>query len=432
MTLSERMKKFDLYTQEDETPAISPELTALCSELTKALSKKIATIPIWFDYSKEEQQSLIKNFLNTKLNEKFNEIQLTSAERERISETFFNSIYGFGSLDFLISQQEISKIFANSPNEIYVEKLGHIEKTDVKIDEEQFNSLIKKLTDISKKDASVITFRFNNLLVTILKEPVCSTKLVLKKVMNTEFDFGYFERRGILNEDISEFFKMILNSKKRLLISSPVQCGKTSLLNAFINEAADKSRIILFEEGALINSKRNGLTRFDVEGLNEKEQDNLITTALYYKPDYIFSDINDLGFNIEISELKDNTPGFISTVRANSYIEAFSYYTSVLSSRLKCTEKVAKMRFANDIDYIIQLGKEDDNFRLSSIVAISSNKAGTPVLTEILTFKSGEYKYKFDTEIITETPLQTEIQEPEKVQKPEPPKKLTFSARLKD
>ena len=113
MTLSERMKKFDLYTQEDETPAISPELTALCSELTKALSKKIATIPIWFDYSKEEQQSLIKNFLNTKLNEKFNEIQLTSAERERISETFFNSIYGFGTLDFLISQQELSKIFAN-------------------------------------------------------------------------------------------------------------------------------------------------------------------------------------------------------------------------------------------------------------------------------------------------------------------------------
>ena len=295
MTLSERMKKFDLYPQEEsETPAISPELSALCSELTKALSKKIATIPIWFDYSKEEQQSLIKNFLNTKLNEKFNEIQLTSAERERISETFFDSIYGFGSLDFLISQQEISKIFANSPDEIYVEKLGHIEKTDVKIDEEQFNSLIKKLTDISRKDTSVITFRFNNLLVTILKEPVCSTKLVLKKVMNTEFDFGYFERRGVLNEDISAFFRMILNCKKRLLISSPVQCGKTSLLNAFINEAADKSRIILFEEGALINSKRDGLTRFDVEGLNEKEQDDLITTALYYKPDYIFSDINDL------------------------------------------------------------------------------------------------------------------------------------------
>ena len=431
MTLSERLKKFDMYPQEDsEENAISPELAALCMELTKALSKKIATIPIWFEYSKEEQQSLIKNFLNTRLNEQFSEIKLTATEKGRISEIFFNSVYGFGSLDFLIAQQDISKIFVNSPDEIYIEKLGRIENAYLKIDEEQFKSLIKKMTEISRKKSSVITFRFNNLLVTILKEPVCSTKLILKKVSGTEFDFGYFERRGVLNGDISEFFRMILRCKKRLLISSPVQCGKTSLLNAFINETSDKTRIIVFEEGALINSKRDGLTRFDVEGLDEKEQNDLITTALYYKPDYIFSDINDLEFNIVISELKDNAPGFISTVRANSYIEAFSYYISVLSSRLKCTEKVAKMRFANDIDYIIQIGKEDVGFKISSIVAISSNKAGTPVLTEILTFKSGEYKYKFDTEIIKETP-HMELKKPEPPKKLLPPKKLTFSARLK-
>ena len=433
MTLSERLKKFDMYPQEDsEMDAISPELAALCMDLTKALSKKIATIPIWFEYSKEEQQSLIKNFLNTKLNDQFSEIKLTATEKERISKIFYNSVYGFGSLDFLIAQQDITKIFVNSPDEIYIEKLGHIENAHIKIDEEQFQSLINKMTEISGKQSSVITFRFNNLLVTILKEPVCSTKLILKKVLETEFDLGYFERRGVLNEDISEFFRMILNCKKRVMISSPVQCGKTSLLNAFLNEVPEKSRTLLFEEGALINSTRNGLTRFDVEGLNKKEQNNLITTALYYKSDYIFSDTNDLEFNIEISELKNAAPGFISTVRANSYIETFSYYISVLSSRLKCTEKVAKMRFANDIDYIIQLEKEDNHFRLSSIVSVSSNKVGTPVLTEILTFKSGEYKYKFDSEINTETTQKPKKQETDPQKKFVPPKKLTFSARLKN
>jgi len=432
MTLSERLKKFDMYSKEEpETPPISPELISICSELSKALSKKIATIPIWFNYTKEEQKELIKNFLNAKLNEQFSEIKLTSSEKERVTAVFFNSIYGFGSLDFLISKKDVSKIFVNSPNEIFIDINGHIEKTDVNIDEEQFKTLIQKLINISAKSTPVITFRFNNLLVTILKEPVCSTKLILKKVLDTEFDFGYFERRDILNNDISDFFRMILNDKKKILISAPAQSGKTALLNAFINEIIDDSRATLFEEGALINSSKGNLTRFDVEGLAEKEQDDLITAALYYKPDFIFSDINDFGFNIEISEIDNNDTGFISTVRANSYIEAFSFYTSGLVSRLKCTEKLAKIRFAKDVDYIIQLQKDNEYFKISSIISITANKAGTPVLTEILTFKSGEYKYKFDKKITAEVPKTMETKIQEKPPMVELPKKLTFSARLK-
>ena len=68
-----------MYSDDDNANIISPEIASLCSELTKALSQKIASIPIWFDYSKDEQQELIKNFLNSKLNEQFSEIKLTPA-----------------------------------------------------------------------------------------------------------------------------------------------------------------------------------------------------------------------------------------------------------------------------------------------------------------------------------------------------------------
>lgn len=427
MTVSDRLKKFDIYiSEEQENSPDSPELAALCSELTKALSKKIAAIPIWFNYTKEEQKDLILNFLNTKLNEQFSEIKLTASEKERISHEFFDSIYGFGSLDFLISQKEISKVFVNSPCDVYIEKLGCIEKADVTIDTRQFDSLIAHLTEISGKDSSVITFRFNNLLVTILKEPVCSTKLILKKVSDTNFDFGFFERRDILNKDISEFLRTILNSKKRILISSPVQCGKTAFLNSFINEIPKAKRMLLFEEGALINSGNNSLTRFDVEGLTEKERRDLITAALYYKPEFIFSDINNIGFNIEISDLSVDKFGFVSTVRANSITEAVSFYTSVLVSRLKCTEKLAKIQFAKDIDYIIQLQKNDEYFNISSIAEINANKAGTPVLKEILAYKSGDYKYEFEMNM-PETPAK-----PESKAEDNTPlvKKFSFSSRF--
>jgi len=432
LAITDRLKRFDMYSDDDNANFVSPEIASLCSELTKALSQKIASIPIWFDYSKDEQQELIKNFLNSKLNEQFSEIKLTPAEKDRISTIFFTSVYGFGSLDFLISQKDVSKIFVNSPADIYVERNGEIEKTDVVIDKTQFDALLVRLFEMSGKTSSVITFRLNNLLVTMLREPVCSsTKLILKKVSDTLFDFGYFERRDILDSNISEFLKSLIKSKKRVLISSPVQCGKTAFLNAFINETDEDARILLFEEGALINAKKSDINRFDVEDLTDKEQRDLITAALYYNPEYIFSDINDIGFNVEISELLNSQSGFISSVRANSPAEALSFYTSVLVSRLKCTEKLAKIRFAKDCDYIIQLDKNDEYFVIKAVVEISSNKAGTPVFTELLAFKSGEYKYNFHPKL-----KKAEEEQPKEAETPKAPdniptpKKITFKARF--
>ncbi len=432
MSLSDRLKKFELYNDETENSAVSPELAALCTELTKMLSKKIATIPIWFDYTKEEQQELILNFLNAKLNEQFSEIKLTTAEKERISENFFSSIYGFGSLDFLIAQKEISKIFVNSPSEIYTEYNNEIVKNDVIIDDNQFKSLINRLIDMSGKNSSVITFRLNNLLITILQEPVCKTKLILKKISDVNFNFEYFEHRDILNEDISSFLRILLNNKARILISSPVQCGKTAFLNSFINETDSEISTILFEEGALINTNRKNINRFDAETLTEKEQRELITAALYYKPEFVFSDINSIGFNIEISDLLNTDTGLISTVRANSPAEALSFYTSILVSRLKCTEKLAKMQFAKDYNYIIQLEKNGEFFVIKSIVEISTNKAGTPIFTPKLEFKSGQYKYDFHTplnKIDLKAIDEKEVKKQSEV-KPEKIKKITFSTRF--
>ena len=309
----------------------------------------------------------------------------------------------------------------------YMRGIG--KKADVVIDKTQFDTLLARLIEMSGKSSSVITFRLNNLLVTILREPVCRTKLLLKKVSDTLFDFGYFERRDILDTNISQFLKTILENRKKILISSPVQCGKTAFLNAFINEADDNSRMLLFEEGSLINTKKPDINRFDVEDLSEKEQRDLITAALYYSPEYIFSDINSIGFNVEISELLTGDTGFVSTVRANSPTEALSFYTSVLVSRLKCTEKLAKMQFAKDYDYIVQLDKNEDFFVINSVTEVSTNKAGTPVFTEKLSFKSGEYKYNFTPVSETQDEPADNKQE-QSSEKEIVPKKVSFQARF--
>ena len=439
MTLSERLKKFDMFPNDGDEfgEYVSPELVSLCEDLTKSLSKKIATIPIWFDYTEEEQKNLIQNFLNTKLNEQFSEIKLTTIEKDRITNMFFNNIYGFGSLDFLLARKDISKILVNSPDDIFIETNGEIEKTDVVIDSKQFDSLVLRLFEISGKTSPVLTFRLNNLLITIIREPVCETKLILKKVKDANFNLEYFERREIINNEILEFIKSIIPLNKKIIISAPAQCGKTSFLNALIQEIPENNRAILFEEGALINTNRSGILRFDIEDLTEREQQNLINAALYYKPDYIFSDINSIGFNIELSDLISENCAFFSTVRAKTVNEVISFYTSLLVSRLKCTEKLAKRQFAKEYDYIIQLEQNNEDFIIKSIVEITANKVGTPALRECLSYKSGKYKYNFehydtnDDEISPEdTPRKSDESNTTSIDVADVRRKLKFSNRF--
>ena len=424
VSLSERFRKFDLLQEREENvDSTSPELVSLCTWLAKSLSKKISAIPIWFDYSRDEQRELILNFINTRLNEEFSEIKLTTPERERISKAFLNSVYGFGTLDFLIAQSKVSTVFVNSAEDILYEINGEILKSDIIMNKKQYESLIKRLCEMSGKDSPVVKFRYDSVLVTILKEPVCQKKLILKKVENTIFDFSYFEVRQVLNSDIAKFLRSALLAKKKILISSPVQSGKTAFLNSFLNEVPDDKRILLFEEGALINTDKTTVNRFDTEGLTEKEQQDLITAALYYKPDYVFSDINDVGFNIEISDLLSNTSGFVTSIRAESPVDALNLYTAVEAAKLKCTEKQGKLRFPKNFNYIIQLKKTDEYFVIQAIYEVSSNKAGTPVLTEKLSFRSGEYNYNLPN-----------IEPPKQAEQPKVPvkeKKInSFSSRF--
>lgn len=423
MALKDRLKKFNLLPEIEEEKGISPEQAALCSKLSGALSAKIASIPLWFDYSKDEQKELILNFLNAKLNEEFTQINLTEAEKDRIAAVFLNSVYGFGPLDFLISQQKVNTIFVKSNNEIFIDINGKIVKSDIIIDKTLLDTLINKLLKMSNKLSPVITFRFNNLFVTLIKEPVCRLQIIIKKISSVKFNFEYFVDKQIINSDIADFFKTVLAAGKKFLISAPRRSGKTIFLNTFINEIGDDKQVVLFEDGALINSSRLRLDRYDIGGLNQKEQEQLLNAVIAYKPDFIFSDNNDIEFNIETGDRLDENTGFAACISADSATDALAFFTSVLTKKFNCSEQFAKIKFSKYFDYIIQLEKYDEFFVIKSISEVPENTAEIPVLTEKLIFNAGVYKYDFSDTV--SPPQNTDLVNI-------PRRKLSFSARFAD
>lgn len=355
----------------------SPDTGSIYADLIKTLSQKIASIPVWFEYTKDEQHTLVSSYVNTKLCE--TGITFSDEEKENFVSLFLNSVYGFGALDFLIVRDDISSIFVNAKGIVEIEKNGAIELSDIVIDEKQFNKIKEALIKASGSDkaSGMINLKIEHLLITMLLPPVCEPKIVIKKLSRRKFDFEYLNECGMLTKPAIELIKSYISEKKNILITGKIDSGKSALLSAIVNELADR-RCALLQEFAMI--KPEGLVEtFSAGSLKEGEFEKLISTIVSSLPEYIFADLNFVKYTDFIMNALSGLNGFISTVRANSVVSAVVKLASAAIYSEKCTEKTAKANIAKVFDYIIHI----DDCKLVSITSLSLNKAGSLMLTDV-------------------------------------------------
>ena len=145
-------------------------------DLIRALSAKIYSIPVWFEYTKEEQLSLISGYVETKLKEL--NVKLSDEEKAGFVQFFIDSVYGFGELDVLLLRDDVSSVFINCNGIVEIEQDGKIELSDIILDGEHFNKIKDTMLKLSAESSGIVNVRFKNLLITLLLPPVCAENIL--------------------------------------------------------------------------------------------------------------------------------------------------------------------------------------------------------------------------------------------------------------
>lgn len=375
MTLKERLKQFDLLPQIDEEndAVLSPELSSVCNGLSKVLSEKIASIPVWFDYSIDEQKQLIQSFLNCKLNEEFSEIRLTDAEKNRIFAVFLSSVHGFGSLDFFISKESVSAIIVNSTESVLVVQGGSISNSEIVFDKKQFEVLNKKLWTLSgTKSENIVKFRYSNLLITLIAGTISSSKIIIEKIADKKYNLNDLVETQIITSEAKEYISSLIQAKRNILLVAPE--NEHFLLNSLVNEIATDGSVTLFENLNIINLVNPRIERFSVFGLSDVEIDTLINSVKIYQPDYVVSDVWNGSFNQKI----------IDNFKKSAYI-------------LTSTEEAyvaAENDNKNSFDYIIKFKKTESGILLDCILETLTDDNGGKEFKEVLKFNNQTYEYE--------------------------------------
>lgn len=319
--LSDRFKK-NLTNTENNT---------LDENIQKALIEKINSTPVWNEYSQEEQHSLIKNFVDNKL------VNVSENDKILTVDSLTEKLSRFGSLQYLLDNENVSAVFVNAINSIYIEINGKILNTETKLSKDELEYLIK----IINPDKEIFECRINNYLVNFISSEICSsgTNITIRKVQS--YDKNSMIKKGILSDEIFEFLNSAIKEKKNIVISGEINSGKTTLLDVLIDNCLSQTQTYLIENISQITSTSNFLVKF-----NTKNIEDLIPVILKSKPEHIVTDLNY--FDSRLTDLN----GKIITLRSKSIENSLK---ALIASYNNMPDKFAKTKALTDFDYIAHI-----------------------------------------------------------------------------
>ena len=382
MGISDRLKRFE------HKPDIVEE-TSFSDFITEALSRKIASIPVWYEYDYSKQFELILNFLDNKLNSEFEDLSLTDAEKREIAEEFLKNNKGFGILDKLLSDKDVDAVMVNSLGSVFVNKGGKYVKTDLVMSSAQFTEVESRF----KGGGALTRVCQDNLVITFLKAPVADNMIFIKKIREVFDNLSDIVDDGIITEEVKIYLSGLLNDTKNIIITSSEKDILNEFAQVLINSVKDSDRVAVIEDYMPFRALADNVSVFSVSSLKELEWKYILESVKELKYDYTVTALSDYEkFSSSYINAEEFSQGLITLVPAKNITEVSLKLNDVVQRSLKCTEKQAKLKLSSLYDVIIQLDKlENNKYCLSSVMEISSTKSSSLVMDEVVKYLDGLY-----------------------------------------
>ena len=244
---------------------------------------------------------LLEQYINDEIDETLVGYDLGTIERNHIFNLIQNEINGYGPITELLSDDSVTEIMVNGPDEIYVEIDGRIIKDDSVsfINDNHIIRTIQRIVqplgrtidastpmvDARLKDGS----RLNAIIPPLsLKGPVLTIRKFSKNLANIEDIL----RKGTMTIDMAKFLEASVKAKLNIIICGGTGTGKTSLLNILSSFIDDSERIITIEDAAELRLHQNHVISLETrlvgyEGTGEITIRDLVRNSLRMRPDRI-------------------------------------------------------------------------------------------------------------------------------------------------
>ncbi len=298
----------------------------------------------------------------------------------------YDEFLGLGPISSLIDDEEITEIIINGWDKLWFEKNGCLQPyDDAFLSEQTYNNFVhrmfKKCNIQTTINRPFVDGKWDRHRIHIVAHPVSEQgfQICFRKHPENTWTLSSLEQNNWASSDEVKQLKSLIQNKSNLLVIGPTGCGKTSVLNAFLNEIQSNERVIILEdtpELTVPNSVSSKLiTRIDPgENLKTITLAHLVKQSLRMRPDRLV-----LG-EIRGSEAKDLALA-LSTGHSGSWGTLHAQSAQQALIRLEMLIQLGAPHWSIEairsliklsIDYIIVLTKKDSVRLLEGIYQITS------------------------------------------------------------
>jgi pilus assembly protein CpaF len=303
---------------------------------------------------------------------------LSLAQRQFVTRRIEDEVMGHGPLEPLLADPTISDILVNGSQQVYIERRGKLELTEVRFnDDAHLMNIIDRIVsavgrrvdesspmvDARLKDGS----RVNVIIPPLaLDGPMMSIRRFAVELFKVED----LIRLGTINEPMAMVLKAIVHGRMNVVISGGTGAGKTTLLNILSGFVPVSERVVTIEDSAELQLQQDHVVRLEtrppnIEGVGAVAARDLVRNALRMRPDRIVvgevrgSEVLDM-----LQAMNTGHDGSMSTVHANSTRDALSRLeTMVLMSGLSLPMRAMRDYIASALNLVIQLARLSDGTR---------------------------------------------------------------------
>lgn len=330
-------------------------------------------------------------------------LSLSPNDQQRLCLDLYDEVKGLGPLEFLLRDETVSDILVNGPRQVFVERGGKLELTDLAFaDDRHLLRIIDRIVSAVGRRIDESTpyvdarladgSRFNAMVPPCAVDgPLVSIRKFRKDKLGIEDLLSF----GAFSEDMARYLEAAVATRLNIIVSGGTGSGKTTTLNALSSFIGPTERICTIEDTAELQLQQIHVARMEsrpanVEGKGEVTQRELLINALRMRPDRIIvgetrgDEVIDM-----LQAMNTGHDGSMTTIHANSARDAVSRLENMIAMcGVDMPLRATRAQIASAVNLIVQVSRlQDGTRRMLSITEITGIEDEVVSMQEIFRFE---------------------------------------------
>ncbi len=320
---------------------------------------------------------------------------LTMTEREQMVAEILDEVFGLGPLQPLLADPTLSDILVNGASNVYVERRGKLERTNVRFtDNDHLMRIIDRIVSrigrrVDESSPMVDARLRDGSRVNVIIPPLAldGPILSIRRFGTDPLSSQDLLDNGTMTPEMLQLLQATVQGKLNVVISGGTGAGKTTLLNVLSSYIPGDERIVTIEDAAELQLKQEHVVRLEtrppnIEGKGAVKQRQLVINALRMRPDRIVvGEVRGEEAVDMLQAMNTGHEGSLTTVHSNSPRDALSRIETMVSmANLNLPDKAARQQIASAIHVVIQISRMPDGTRKLTYISEITGMEG-PMIT---------------------------------------------------